>query len=293
MTVYKFFKIQCIQLDSIYNWASELNMTLNGSKFQLLRYGRDLNLKTTTTYNNNLGSPISESQYAKDLGLTMSCDGTYSQHIGEVIQKSTNMCGWVLRTFRTREAPHMLTLYKTMILSILDYCSALWNPHTSAALCCRVENVQRSFTRRIEGMTGLNYWDRLKKLKLYSLQRRRERYLIIYVFKILHNLVPNCGISFHTNQRTGIRAVVPLIRSTTPTFLKNLQASSFNHVAPLMFNLLPATMRVLYDGPDTLNKFKRHLDSFLQIIPDQPTIPGCPRPAKTNSLLHQLPSNII
>ena len=53
-----------------------------------------------------------------------------------------------------------------------------------------VEKVQRSFTRFISGMAGLSYTEILTVLKLYSLQRRRERYIIIYVWKILEGLVP-------------------------------------------------------------------------------------------------------
>ena len=40
-------------------------------------------------------------------------------------------------------------------------------------------------------MNDINYWDRLTVLKLYSLERRREMYIIMYVFKILKELVPN------------------------------------------------------------------------------------------------------
>ena len=40
-------------------------------------------------------------------------------------------------------------------------------------------------------MHDLSYNERLKALKLYSLQRRRERYCIIYVWKVLEGLVPN------------------------------------------------------------------------------------------------------
>ena len=54
-----------------------------------------------------------------------------------------------------------------------------------------VEKVQRSFTRFISGMTGLSYTEILTVLKQYSLQLRREKYIIIYVWKILEGLVPN------------------------------------------------------------------------------------------------------
>ena len=61
-----------------------------------------------------------------------------------------------------------------------------------------VEKVQRSFTRFISGMEGLPYPERLTVLKLYSPQRRRERYINIYVWKILEGLVPNLFIPICT-----------------------------------------------------------------------------------------------
>ena len=38
---------------------------------------------------------------------------------------------------------------------------------------------------------SFSYQERLRNLKFYSLQPRRERYIIIYVWKVLDNLVPN------------------------------------------------------------------------------------------------------
>ena len=47
-------------------------------------------------------------------------------------------------------------------------------------------------------MKGISkdYSEALKNLKLYSLQRRRERYIILHTFKIFEGLVPNidCGL---------------------------------------------------------------------------------------------------
>jgi hypothetical protein len=40
---------------------------------------------------------------------------------------------------------------------------------------------------------------RLKALKLYSLERRRERYTVLYMWKIIRGLVPNPGISTRWN----------------------------------------------------------------------------------------------
>ena len=43
-----------------------------------------------------------------------------------------------------------------------------------------LEKIQKSFTSKINGIEELDYHERLKKLNLYSLERRRERFMIIY-----------------------------------------------------------------------------------------------------------------
>ena len=73
----------------------------------------------------------------------------------------------------------------------------------------KLETPVRAFTRKFKGLKDLNYWERLEFLKLYSSERRRERFIIILMYKILNNLVPNPGIQWKENERTGIKAVIP------------------------------------------------------------------------------------
>ena len=54
-----------------------------------------------------------------------------------------------------------------------------------------LEKVQRTFTKHITGIRDFSYSKCLETFKLYSLQRRRDRYSIIYVWKIVEGLVPN------------------------------------------------------------------------------------------------------
>ena len=67
--------------------------------------------------------------------------------------------------------------------------SQLWSPYLLKHVYL-IEKVQRAFTKHISGMCFLSYSKRLEVLKLYSLQRRRERYGIIYVWKMIEGLVP-------------------------------------------------------------------------------------------------------
>ena len=101
-----------------------------------------------------------------------------------------NLAGWILRTFITRDRLTMPTLFKAIVLSRLDYASQLWSPSKIYQINL-IGKVQRSFTKHITGVHDLSYNERLKALKLYSLQRRRERYCIIYVWEVLEGLVLN------------------------------------------------------------------------------------------------------
>ena len=112
----------------------------------------------------------------------MSDDASFSVHIKKIVEKVNSLVSWILRTFEARDELTMLTLWKTIVLPHIDYCSQLWSPHKKGEIQM-IELLQRNFIRKIKGVCSLSYWDQLKKL--YSLERRRERY-IIYVWKVDH-----------------------------------------------------------------------------------------------------------
>ena len=224
----------------------------------------------------------------------MSSKGTFEHHINDVVQRASNMSGWVLRTFKSRCATSMLTLFKTMILSKLDYCSPVYHPASSVSLTTKIERVQRAFTRKIEGMNGVDYWLRLKLLRLYSVERRRERFVIIYLFKMLHGFVPNIGMTFTENDRTGIHFHQPAINKKATTCFKNMKTQSFSYAAARIYNSLPRHLKRKqrleenFDKGKVVEDFKKELDCFLTKLPDQPTTAGLTRAADTNSIVDQI-----
>ena len=133
---------------------------------------------------------ISPSMNVLDLGIYMSGDFTFNYHISSLSKKCANLSGWILRSFYTRDCITMLTLFKSIVLSRIDYGSQLWSPFLIKHITQLVK-IQQSFTIHITGMNDMSYHERLKSLGLYSLQRRRERYCIIYIWKIVEGLVPN------------------------------------------------------------------------------------------------------
>ena len=129
----------------------------------------------------------------------------------------------------------MITVWNSLVQPSLDYCSPLW------ALCPSnyseidmLEDTQRSFTRNNNGMEGLDYAQRLKKLKMYSIQRRHERYKILYVYKIKEKLVPNvtqymADTDLNGNDQVTVLGVKP----------KKARENSFALTARNLWNSLP------------------------------------------------------
>ena len=141
-------------------------------------------------------SIIPQSTDVPDLGIIMSKDCSFDSLISSLSRKCKNLAGWILRSFVSRDKLTMLALFKSLVISRLDYASQLWSPHKISQITL-IEKVQRSFTKHITGMRDLSYHERLQALRLYSLQRRRERYCIILIWKIIESKVDwrQCGNS--------------------------------------------------------------------------------------------------
>ena len=140
-------------------------MSFNNNKFELLRYGNNSEIKETTKYFAPDSSEIENKSLVKDLGVMMSSSGSFSEHINKTCKKARDMCSWILRTFTSRSPQLMLTLWKSLVQPILDYCSHLWCPIQPGQVK-QLEEVQKNFTRKIKLEGKLDYWQRLKVLRL-------------------------------------------------------------------------------------------------------------------------------
>ena len=278
-------------LESIYQWSADNNMKFNSEKFECIRYGKRRDIHDTTAYHSDVGSTITPKDQINDLGVLISSNCQFNNHIDNVVKTTNKLCGWILRTFKTRTPKLMVLLWKSLVLSKLDYCSQLWSP-TGKGIIQMLEMVQRSFIRKIDDMRHLDYWTQLKKLRLYSLERRRERYMIIYTWRMLEGQVPDItsGKIYYINEggRLGRKCSSPPIRNNAPSDVKRIRYASLAVRGPQLFNILPAELRNLSNC--SVEIFKRALDSFLAGVPDEPLIPGytAMRRADSNSLIDMI-----
>ena len=156
----------------------------------------------------------------------------------------------------------------------------LWSPSKVSDIQT-LEGIQRHFTSRISGYNDMSYWDGLHRLELMSLQRRRERYIIITMFKLLQNLMPNdINITFTSSERRGIRAVVPPLNKSATMKAQSKYDDSFAVMGPKLWNCIPAATT----RETKLSSFKTSLGKFLKQLPDNPPTPGYTS-INTNSIL--------
>lgn len=274
-------------LDTVIKWSERNNMALHEDKFEFIRHSlfkwnQLHNLPMTAEYNQYETSkctlyPVEE---LRDLGVTVSSDLSWTLHIRTIAAKARQKAGWVLSVFHTRSPLIMLTLYKSMVRSLLEYCSPLWNPKNIGDIQT-LEGVQRTFTSRIAGCYELDYWERLQKLSLMSLQRRRERYIILHMWKILHGVSSNdLDVKFVTRPRTGTQAVVPFLRKKSSAAHQTLYDSSFAVMGPKLWNAVPYSLNRI----ESFDTFKAKLTRFILTVPDKPPVRGYST-ANSNSLL--------
>ena len=280
-------------LESIYQWAEDVAMVFNGDKFEALRYWPGRTPQPSSSYKDQAGNVIEEKKHLRDLGVEMSNDCTFSAHIENTIAAGNKLAGWALRSFSRRSKQVMLIIWKTMVQPKLDYCSVLWSPSDQASIV-RLESVSRHFTAQVAGMEELDYWERLASLNIYSQERRRERYSIIFVWKIAQKLVQGYCMEFVTHPRRGRLAVVCQSAKEATAVVRKAREASLKVKGSSLFNQIPTELRNM---SGTVLQFKAGLDKWLSSIPDQPTVGGRQRAAQTNSLLDQVPmhqtTNII
>ena len=125
------------------------------------------------------------------------------------------MLGFIGQNIEYRSWDVLLKLYKTLVRTHLEYCVQFWSPYYRKDIIKR-ERVQKRFTRMLPGLDGLSYKERLDRLGLFSLERRRLRGELIEVYKIMRGidqldsqyLFPKVGESKTRGHRFKVRGEI-------------------------------------------------------------------------------------
>ena len=130
---------RCLLQEDLFNviqWALQNNMQLNETKFEVINYKLNKSLllrelpfsNEDYSYSLTNGDTIEPTQTVRDLGVLLSNDCSWTPHIHQMLKTAKKMASWVFSVFRDRSPFLMLTLFKTMVRSRLEYCCPVWNP---------------------------------------------------------------------------------------------------------------------------------------------------------------------
>ena len=124
----------------------------------------------------------------KDLGVVVDDKLLFRKHISTKISKANTMIFLIKHTFKHLDAEMFNLLYKSLVRPQLEYASNVWSPTLKMDINS-LEKVQRRATRLVPEISSLSYTDRLQHLKLPTLQFRRLRQDLIFIFKHTQQLI--------------------------------------------------------------------------------------------------------
>ena len=195
----------------------------------------------------------------RDLGVVVNKSLTWDSQISACISKANQMVAWVTRNTVLRDKFTMRSIYRTIIRPNLEYCAQLWSPaakHGNWSDIINLENVQRRFTRLVEGIGTLPYSERLEEMKLTTLAERRIRGDLIETFKILNSLV-EYGDSLFRTGRSGEKLLRTNSKSSDKAIIKLHDSFLPNRVLQY-WNILPSSVR----NSSSVDQFKCNLEHF-------------------------------
>ena len=123
-----------------------------------------------------------------DLGVTVDNQLKFSQHTDTKIAKSNKLLGMIRHTFKFLDAETLLLLYKSLIRPHVEYATPVWSPHLKGDRD-KIEKLQRRTTKLVPNLRDKPYEERLRVLKLPTLEFRRLRQDLILLYKHTHHLI--------------------------------------------------------------------------------------------------------
>ena len=140
----------------------------------------------------------------------------------------------------------------------------LWSPSKNL-LMQELEKTTKILSKRswVTTQSKLQYWEKLKYLNLYSLERRSERYQIIYTWCIIEGLVPNF------NYEDGNGGIYSYMNLQLGRKCKSLNTKKYLERLSLRLGTKTLTRYLCNTTNGSKLAFKIKLDQFLYDVPDE------------------------
>ena len=185
-------KIQSLQdstnlqedINPLGKWSNDWLLQFNLDKCHVLTLGKHYNIVHAHRYQLN-DHELEHVFDEKDIGVILDPELKFEEHIAAKVKKANAMMGLIRRSFSHLGPDLFKKLYTTFVRPHLEYAQAVWSPHLRKNINL-IENVQRRATKLVDGFRNLTHEERLQRLKLPTLEFRRNLNDMVEIYKFFH-----------------------------------------------------------------------------------------------------------
>ena len=179
---------------TINHWIASSGFKLSVPKVKMMVISRKRHPPTPTIVIK--GHQVEQVSSFKLLGVTISADLSWRQHIHGIVSKANCLLGFLYRVFGSSNRRCLSILYRSAVLPHLDYCSSVWDPPHKTHIQA-LERVQTFAARLVtndwagngESLRALLGWPKL------STRRQFQKLCLCRRIVTGGSLIPPCFLS--------------------------------------------------------------------------------------------------
>ena len=133
-------------LTSLGQWEADWQMKFNVAKCHSMRVTRHQYHKQILFDYSLHNQTLENVQSAKYLGITITDNMDWGQHVSEISSKATKTLGFLRRNLAFAPRSTKEVAYKTLVRPKLEYAAPIWSPHLKLQIN-QIEKVQRTAAR--------------------------------------------------------------------------------------------------------------------------------------------------
>jgi len=152
---------------------------------------------------------------ARDFGVIVDVTLKVSDQCAAAVHRAYAIGHMIFRSFELARVDRAfaLEIYCIFVRPQLEYATQVWSPYQHKDIAT-VEQVQHWYTRKMPGSAGLEYEERLRRFGLESLELRRLRADMLFVYKVCRERVDITGHTAFLPRRTDMPSHRPGLRGS-------------------------------------------------------------------------------